>query len=43
MAEAMGGTVTAGQSRLGGLRIEVDLPAAAAVPADTAGTAAASR
>ena len=43
MAEAMGGAVTAEQSRLGGLRIEVDLPAAAAVPADTAGTAAVSR
>jgi two-component system sensor histidine kinase KdpD len=43
MAEAMGGTVTAEQSRLGGLRIEVELPAAAAVPADSAGAAAASR
>jgi two-component system sensor histidine kinase KdpD len=43
MTEAMGGTVTAEQSPLGGLRIEVELPAAAAVPADTAGTAAASR
>jgi two-component system sensor histidine kinase KdpD len=43
MAEAMGGTVTAEQSRLGGLRIEVDLPAAAAVPTETAGAAAASR
>ena len=34
MTEAMGGTVSASESALGGLRIEVDLPAAAAAPAD---------
>jgi two-component system sensor histidine kinase KdpD len=38
MTEAMGGTVTAGPSPMGGLRVEVDLPAAAAAPAETVGT-----
>jgi len=31
----MGGSVVAQESRLGGLRIEVELPAAAALPSDT--------
>jgi len=35
MTEAMGGTVMAVQSPLGGLRIEVELPADGAVPTDT--------
>ena len=35
MTEAMGGTVRAVSSALGGLRIEVELPAEVAVPADT--------
>ena len=34
MTEAMGGSVVAQESRLGGLRIEVELPAAAALPSD---------
>jgi len=41
MTEAMGGTVMAMESRLGGLRIEVDLPEAAAVPSDAAPSGAA--
>jgi len=36
MTEAMGGTVVAMESRLGGLRVDVDLPEAAAVPSDAA-------
>ncbi|HEX3427371.1 MAG TPA: ATP-binding protein, partial [Candidatus Limnocylindrales bacterium] len=43
MTEAMGGTVSASPSPIGGLRIEVDLPAAAAVPADTVSGAASRR
>jgi two-component system sensor histidine kinase KdpD len=43
MTEAMGGTVSASPSPMGGLRIEVDLPAAAAVPADTVSGAASRR
>jgi two-component system sensor histidine kinase KdpD len=43
MTEAMGGTVSASPSPIGGLRIEVDLPAAAAVPADTVSSAASRR
>jgi two-component system sensor histidine kinase KdpD len=35
MTEAMGGTVKAEASRLGGLRMEVELPAVATAPADT--------
>ena len=34
MTEAMGGTVTAASSRLGGLAVILDLPAAPAPPAD---------
>jgi two-component system sensor histidine kinase KdpD len=34
MTEAMGGTVRADESPLGGLRIEVELPAAASIPID---------
>jgi len=36
MAEAMGGTANAEASELGGLRVEVDLPAAEPIPAETA-------
>ena len=43
MTEAMGGTVGAEQSSLGGLRIEVDLPTAAAVPAEAARSEAVAR
>jgi two-component system sensor histidine kinase KdpD len=43
MTEAMGGTVTAGSSPIGGLRIDVDLPAAPAVPTDASRAAAATR
>jgi len=43
MTEAMGGTVTAGSSPIGGLRIEVDLPAAAAAPMDSVPAAASAR
>jgi two-component system sensor histidine kinase KdpD len=43
MTEAMGGTVTAGSSPIGGLRIDVDLPAAPALPTDPSRAAAASR
>ena len=35
MAEAMGGSVAASESPLGGLRITVDLPAAGSAPAET--------
>lgn len=38
MTEAMGGTVTSAESSLGGLRIEVELAAAAAVPAEPVDT-----
>jgi two-component system sensor histidine kinase KdpD len=43
MTEAMGGSVTAGRSALGGLRMEVELPAAGAVPAEPIRTAAPAR
>jgi two-component system sensor histidine kinase KdpD len=43
MTEAMSGTVSASQSPLGGLRMEVDLPAAGAVPAESTQTAAPAR
>jgi two-component system sensor histidine kinase KdpD len=43
MTEAMGGTVTAGSSPIGGLRINVDLPAAPAVPTDASRATAATR
>ncbi|MEA2545592.1 MAG: two-component system, OmpR family, sensor histidine kinase KdpD, partial [Chloroflexota bacterium] len=43
MTEAMGGTVGAEQSSLGGLRIEVDLPTAEAAPAEPARSEAVAR
>jgi hypothetical protein len=43
MTEAMGGSVIADASPMGGLRIVVELPAAAAAPAEAPGTSRAAR
>jgi len=43
MTEAMGGSVIADASPMGGLRIVVELPAAAAAPAEAPGTSSAAR